>query len=50
MLFLGGELARGPDGLISALRQAASSIHVPTGTRVERIDEQAAVLVGRIHP
>ena len=47
MLFLAGDVARGPDGLGKALREAADSIHKPTGTHVERIDDHAAILVGR---
>ena len=31
-----------------ALREAADSIHKPTGAHVERIDDHAAILVGRI--
>jgi hypothetical protein len=48
MLFLAGDVARGPDGLTKALREAADSIHKPTGTHVERIDDHAAILIGRI--
>src|SRR5947207_317135 len=48
MLYLGGDVARGPDGLVAALRQAASSIHSPVGTGIEGIDDRAAILLGRI--
>jgi len=48
MLFLGGEVARGPEGLIEALTQAREGVHRPTMTGVEPIGDDAAMMIGRI--
>ena len=48
MLFLDGELAHGPDGLVAALQRAADSIHTVSPVDVEPIDSGAAILIGRI--
>lgn len=48
MLFLGGEVARGPEGLIEALLRAREGVHRPTMTGIEPVGEDAALMVGRI--
>ncbi len=48
MVLLHGEIARGPDGLSEALQSAQKSLHLPYGTRIEPIDDSAAIMVGRV--
>ena len=48
MLFLAGDVARGPSGLLDALEQASRSAHKPTMTGIEELDDDAAVMYGSI--
>ena len=48
MLLLGGEPARGPEGLHDALAAAREGIHRPTGSRLEAVADDAAMMIGRI--
>jgi len=48
MLFLGGEVARGPEGLIEALTKAREGVHRPTMTGIEPVGDDAALMIGRI--
>jgi len=48
MLFLQGDVARGPTGLLEALEQAARSPHKPVMTGIEELDADAAVMYGTI--
>jgi hypothetical protein len=47
MVLLHGEVARGPEGLEAALRDA-TYLHSPQMEHIEPIDEHAAILVGRV--
>jgi hypothetical protein len=47
MVLLHGDVARGPEGLERALRDA-TYLHSPHMERIEPIDEHAAILVGRV--
>lgn len=48
MAYLHGEFASGPDALEKALRNAAQSVHRPRMDGIEAIDDNAAILFGRV--
>ena len=47
MLLLGGDVARGPEGLREALAQV-TVVHQPTVTAIESIGDDAALMIGRL--
>ncbi len=48
MAYLHGEVATGPEALEQALHAAAHSVHRPRMDGIESIDENAAILFGRV--
>jgi ketosteroid isomerase-like protein len=48
MLVLQGDVAHGPEGVRDTLERARSGVHHPTATRIERVGDDAALMVGRI--
>lgn len=48
MLLMGGTVAEGPDGLRAALLEEEFHLHRPTLIDVEPIDDDGAMMIGRI--
>lgn len=48
MLALQRDLALGPEGLVDTLENVRDGLHKPTMTRIEAVDDDAALLIGRI--